>query len=151
MLQWPNYWKDEIFRDITYLELIPIALAIFLWGSEFKNKKILFHCDNAAVVFIINNKSSKSDRVMSLLRYIVYCSLSLNVQLKTRHISSITNTIADALSRGQVDRFKKAAIPLSNTSSVLEPFVLEANKLIEASISRSTRLTYEYGSFISKF
>ena len=128
MLQWPNYWKDEIFRNITYLELIPIALAMFLWGSEFKNKKILFHCNNAAVVFIINNKSSKSDRVMSLLRYIVYCSLSLNVQLKTRHTSSITNTIADALSRGQVDRFKKAAIPLSNTSSVFGTFCVRSQQ-----------------------
>ena len=107
MLQWLNYWKDEIFRDITYLAFIPIA--IFLWGSDFKIKKILFHCDNAAVVFIINNKSPTSDRVMSLLRYIAYCPLSLNVQLKAKHISSINNMITDALSRGQVDHFENAA------------------------------------------
>ena len=88
--------------------------------------------------FINNNKSSKSDGVMPLLRYIVYYSLSLNTQLKAKHISSINNTIADAPSGRQVDRFKKVApdsgvIPLYNTSSVLETFVLEANKLIEAS------------------
>lgn len=141
MLQCPNDWKDEIFRDITYLELIPIALAIFLWESEFENKKLLFHCDNAAVVSIINKKSSKSDRVVSLLRYIVYCSLSLNRQLKEKHIlvSSINNTITDALSRGQVDRFNKAAPdsdpwPCMIPAQFLEPFVLEANNLIEAAI-----------------
>ena len=37
--KWRNYWDDGIFRDITSLELIPIGLAIFLWGREFKNKK----------------------------------------------------------------------------------------------------------------
>ena len=85
---------------------------------------------------------------MSLLRSIVYCSLSQNAQLKAKHISSINNTIVDALSRRQVYRFKKVApdsgvILLCNTSSVLEYVVLEANKLIEASLSRNTRLTYE--------
>ena len=32
-LLWPISWyKTEILRDITYLELVPIALSIFLWG-----------------------------------------------------------------------------------------------------------------------
>ena len=41
MLKWPTDLADtEILKEITYLELVPIALAIFLWGYEFKNKNI---------------------------------------------------------------------------------------------------------------
>ena len=41
MLKWPTDWADtEILKDVTYLELVPIALAICLWGYDFKNKKI---------------------------------------------------------------------------------------------------------------
>ena len=60
-----------------YLELIPIALAIYLWGHLLKNKKVIFFCDNEAVVFILNNKSAKSERVMTLLRFVVYWTLKV--------------------------------------------------------------------------
>ena len=110
MMQWPTVWANtEILKDITYLELVPIALAIYLWGCEFKNKRILFFSDNSAVVSIINNKSSKSERVMSLLRYIVYWTLTFNFQLKCKHIPSFKNKIADSISRGQVEYFRQLA------------------------------------------
>ena len=107
-LQWPTEWKSTpSLRDITYLELIPIALAIFLWGQEFRNKKVMFFSDNEAVVSILNSKTSKSETVMSLLRFIIYCTLKLNIQLKSKHISSKDNKIADFISREQVERFRK--------------------------------------------
>lgn len=28
-IQWPQHWSSDIRRDMTYLELIPVALAIF--------------------------------------------------------------------------------------------------------------------------
>jgi len=32
---WPDDWKGkEIMRDITFLELVPILLALFIWGVE---------------------------------------------------------------------------------------------------------------------
>jgi hypothetical protein len=66
-LQWPSEWKSTpLLRDITYLELIPIALAIFLWGQEFRNKNVIFFSDNEAVVSILNSKTSNSKTVMSL-------------------------------------------------------------------------------------
>ena len=107
-LQWHTEWKSTpLLRDITYLELIPIALAIFLWGQEFRNKNVIFFSDNEAVVSILNSKTSKSKIVMSLLRFIIYCTLKFNIQLKSKHISSKDNTIADFISRGQVERFRK--------------------------------------------
>ena len=113
-LEWPTDWNSsEIFKDITYLEIIPIALAIFLWFDQFYKKNILFHIDNLAVVNILNKKSSKSERVMSILRLIVYCSLIGNFQFKAVHILSKDNAIADALSRANFQKFRRLA-PLAN-------------------------------------
>ena len=120
-MQWPDSWTNtDILRDITYLELIPIALAIFLWGNIMKNKKVLFLSDNEAVVYILNNKTSKSDRVMSLLRPIVYWTLVSNIFLKSKHLPSVDNSIADSLSRGQVGRFRQLA-PMAEHSPTTIP------------------------------
>jgi hypothetical protein len=61
-LKWPKEWSGtDILRDMTYLEIIPIALAIFLWFDRFQLQNILFYSDNLAVVSILNSKSCKSE------------------------------------------------------------------------------------------
>jgi hypothetical protein len=67
---------------------LPIALAICLWHKEFHKKKILFHIDNLAVVSILTSMSTKSDRVLKVLRFIVYRSLIGNFHLKAKYINS---------------------------------------------------------------
>ena len=115
-LPWPVEWDgSEIMKDMTYLEIIPIALAIFLWFDKFHLKNILFHSDNSAVVTILNKKSTKSERVMSILRLIVYCSLIGNFQFKAVHIFSKYNSVADALSRANFQKFRCLA-PLADHS-----------------------------------
>ena len=71
-LRWSEHWDQIILSDIAYLESVPMALAICIWKNKFQSKKIIFNCDNMAVVSILNNKSSKNDSVMSLLRKIAY-------------------------------------------------------------------------------
>jgi len=106
-LEWPNEWAEsDILKDMTYLEIIPIALGILLWCNKFYLKNILFFSDNQAVVTVLNNKSCKSERVMSILRLIVYCSLIGNFQFKAVHIFSRNNPIADALSRAKFQKFR---------------------------------------------
>jgi hypothetical protein len=63
-------------RDITFLEIIPIALSIFLWHKLFYKKKIIYYIDNMAVVSVLNSKTSTSARVMVLLRFLFYWSSS---------------------------------------------------------------------------
>jgi hypothetical protein len=96
---------------MTYLEIIsiPIALAIFLWFDRFQLKNILFYSDYLAVVSILNSKSCKSERVMCILRLIVYCSLIGNFQFKAKHIYSKNNMIADSLSRANFQKFRQLA------------------------------------------
>ena len=44
----PKLWN----RSIQWQGLCPIALACLLWGHQWSGKKLLFHCDNQAVVDI---------------------------------------------------------------------------------------------------
>ena len=95
---------------MTYLEIIPIALAMCLWFDRFQLKNVLFYSDNLAVVNILNSKSCKSERVMCILKLIVYCSLIGNFQLKAKHIYSKNNMIVDALSRANFQKFRQLAL-----------------------------------------
>jgi hypothetical protein len=45
---------------------------VYLWGNQWHGKKILFHSDNQSVVEILNSCTSKSERVMTLVRHIVF-------------------------------------------------------------------------------
>jgi hypothetical protein len=87
---WPKDWEEiGILSDVTFLELFPVVAALFIWGSELKNKNILFHVDNQAVVTIINKKSSKSPRVMSLVRKMVLvCLIKYFIESRTYFGSS---------------------------------------------------------------
>jgi hypothetical protein len=42
---------------ISFLELVPVVLALYLWADEFTGKKVLFHIDNLALVSIMNKRS----------------------------------------------------------------------------------------------
>ena len=74
-----------------------------------KNKKVLIHIDNQCVVTILNKKSSKSCRVMSLVRKLVLVSLRYTILIKGQNIIGKPNCIIDALSRCNWQRFRELA------------------------------------------
>ena len=105
---WPEHWiKSGILSDITFLELFPIVVAVNIWGSYLRNRKIIFNSDNQAVVTIINKKSSKSERVMTLVRSLVLSTLTQNIMIKSVFIKGKLNLIADSLSRCDWQRFRR--------------------------------------------
>ncbi|XP_062597918.1 uncharacterized protein LOC134259342 [Saccostrea cucullata] len=108
-LHWPHGWPEECYRDITFLELVPIVLGVMIWAESLRNKKLLLHIDNLSLVYIINNKSSKNKRIMILVRMLVLQTLKFNVQIKAQHIPGVKNEIADAISRFQWTRFRQLA------------------------------------------
>lgn len=108
--RWPNSWADaEFIKDISFLELVPIVLALFCWASSFANMKILFRTDNEALVYVINKRTSKSKAVMKLVRPLVLFTLCNQIQFKAKHIPGSKNIIADSLSRFQMARFREVA------------------------------------------
>lgn len=84
-LGWSDHWKaSDIFSVITFLELVPITMAFAIWGSNLSGKQLIIHTDNEALVSILNCNTSKSKRVMYLLRQLVLQGLMLNIQFKAK-------------------------------------------------------------------
>lgn len=107
---WPESWhKTGITKDITAIELFPILVSMHIWDKQFENKKILFNCDNMAVVHIINKMTSKSENVMCILRLLTLKCLHNNTIVKAAHVQGSKNEICDSLSRFQFNRFRELA------------------------------------------
>lgn len=111
--RWPSSVTTDVEKHHTismaYMELYPIAVSAILWGGEWTQKKILFHCDNMGTVEIIKKGRSKSPIIMKLMRRLTWCSLKGKFTIYATHIAGKTNTIADYLSRLQIDKFRSAA------------------------------------------
>ena len=96
-------------RSIQWQELYPIALACLLWGHQWSGKKLLFHCDNQAVVDIWASGTSREPVIMHLVRSIFFSAATNNYTVLVTHIVGTNNSIADSLSRLQISRFRRLA------------------------------------------
>ncbi len=107
---WPDSWRRLGITDsITTLEYFPILVAVHVWGERLRNKRVLFRCDNQAVVHILNTQTSKDCTIMILVRELTLRCLHLNLSVKAEHIPGASNGITDSLSRLQMDRFRRLA------------------------------------------
>jgi hypothetical protein len=90
-LAWPKQWGGfDIFADITFLELVPIAMAFEVWGKSLSGQKVIIHTDNIALVSILNSKTSRSTRVMHLLRRLVLQGLLTQYSIQSSAYSRYT-------------------------------------------------------------
>ena len=122
-LRWPHSWKTtNLIKNMSFLELVPVVLSIFLWVHLLGNKKVLFHIDNLALVSIVNKRSSKVKNIMKLIQPFVLLSMIHNVQFKAVYIPSAKNEISDSLSRFQDNRFR-FLVPETDKSPVQIPSV----------------------------
>lgn len=107
---------DDVAVSMSFRELYPIVVAAILWGSRWHRKRILFHCDNLGTVHIIKKGRSKSKSVMMLMRKLTWCALINQFSVYAEHIPGKLIPIADALSRLQIDTFRRLA-----PAAALEP------------------------------
>ena len=103
---WPPLLQN---RSIQWKGLYPIALACLLWGHQWTGKKLLFHCDNQAVVDIWASGSSRDPLIMHLVRSIFFTAATNHFTVLVTHIVGTSNVIADSLSRLQMSRFRLLA------------------------------------------
>ena len=97
--------KDTNKPSIEYLELYAVCVGLFVWVEHFRNMRLLIHCDNQAVVAMINNTSSSCKHCMILIRMLVLKTLKYNFRVFVRWVPTKLNSRADSLSRLQLDRF----------------------------------------------
>ena len=84
-----------------------IVMAVHTWESLWQRQKILFHCNNQAVVSVWKAGSTKAKETMALIRLLYYSAAKHNISVCTAHIAGAKNNIADCLSRFQQVKFKK--------------------------------------------
>lgn len=108
-------WPQDLLKSlgdelsIAFQELYPIVIAAILWGSLWSRKKILFFCNNLAVVYILNKGRSPCKQIMNLVRKLTLVAMLNNFSFTATHLSSKSNCIADALSRQQIAKFRQLA------------------------------------------
>ena len=105
--------------SIDWQELFAIYIACYLWGPSWSGKRICMWCDNLPVVTIINSKRSRSPRIMDLVHSITILTLVYNFTFSAKHIPGLDNSIADSLSRFQMDCFHSLAPNASPTPCII--------------------------------
>ena len=120
-IPWPQTWK---MKNIAFLELFPIIVALEIWGYLWKNHQIFFRTDNQAVAEIINKQSSRDPNIMSLVRRLVIANMSFNVHFIARHIPGTENKIADLISRFQISRAMQLEPRLNAHPTSVPPHLL---------------------------
>ena len=105
---WTEEFITAVEPSIEFLELFALVAGLLTWQEEegLCNNKISIHCDNQAVVHMINNLSSGCCHCMVLIRLITLNGLKYNWHLSARYIKSKDNKLSDALSRNQMDCFR---------------------------------------------
>ena len=116
--RWETHFPNETKgTNITFL----VALHIF--EDKVKSKRVLFHCDNAVVVEIINKQTCKCPRVMDLVRPLVLQYMRINTEIKAKHIPGVKNIIADAISGFNTQVFREHAPSADKLPKEIPPFL----------------------------
>ena len=111
---WPSDIGNSLEKDailIAFQELYPIVVAAILWGQFWSRRRIIFHCDNKATVYVLNKGRSHCPDIMKLMRRLVLIAGKNSFSYSAVHIRGQQNVLADSLSRLQIERFRRIVPP----------------------------------------
>ena len=92
--QWPQDCGDI---SIAPKELVPIVMAVVLWGPYWAGKNVRCLRNNTAVVAAVNKRSARDPTLAGLLRTLTFVAALLDIS--AQHLPGVQNTSADAISR----------------------------------------------------
>ena len=107
-----QYYKNEINpseRNIKDRELYPIALILETNGYKYQHSNILIKCDNKNAVSALINKDIRNPRSHNLVIKICETAIKHDFRFHVEWIKGKSNHLADALSRLEINKFKKIA------------------------------------------
>ena len=64
---------------------ILIVMAAMVWGSKWKGLSVRFHCDNSAVVVLLNASAVRDNSLMHLMRCLSFVSAKFNFVFSSSH------------------------------------------------------------------
>ena len=98
--------------NIVPLEMINILVAIRTWAPQWQGRKVVFHCDNQAVVSVLNSGNTRDMTLATMACNINTITAHLDIDLVTVHIEGKLNVIADTLSRLSINPCLMSKIPV---------------------------------------
>ena len=96
---YPPEWSS---MNIAILELYPIYVAVVMFATKMSNSHIIFHCDNQAIVSVLNSQTTKDPHILAILRKLLLVLMQHNISFRAQYLSSFQNLISDRISRFQV-------------------------------------------------
>ena len=121
-VQWPEPWSEV---RIAAKEMAPIVMAAATWGQTWHRCNVFFHCDNAAVVAVIQRKSTRDALFLHLLYF--YAAF-FQFSYSAHHLPGVSNVAADALSRGNMSLFLSLfpqGVPSTVSQEVMQLLLLQ--------------------------
>ena len=128
--EWP---KSAAGLSINELELFVIAIAAKKWGPKWARKKVIATCDNMASVWTINTGSARNPAMMVAMRELFLAAARNSFEMKSKYINTKLNVMADAISRGDLERFFKHAREVCGLNKLTR---VEPNTDVAAVVSR---------------
>ena len=113
------HWKwSEKAREwhIAPKELLPVVLVCVMWGKEWRGKKVTCHCDNMAVVEVLNSGYSKDKNIMHMLRCLFFISEHHQFLVEAVHMPGKLNQAADAISQNNISHLLQVRITRGSTT-----------------------------------
>lgn len=146
---WDNQWFQLQWKDflefaevcIAAKELLPIVTAAAIWGREWRNGRICFHCDNMAVVKTIKSGYCKEPYMAHMLRCLFFLEAKFNFSIVAQHVPGVNNQPADALSRDQLPLF----LQLKPTANRTPTFV--DNRVVKGLVSTQEWTTMSWSKW----
>ena len=132
-------WPDFLYHDdIDVLELFAIMAAARTWGHEWAGRRVVFVTDNKPITQIWEKGSTPTPKLMSIVRRLYLHAAISHFSISFKHIFSYHNAVADALSRFQMERFRRLAPHADKTPTPIPADVWQLeNHLVRARVSAS--------------
>ena len=110
---------------ITAKELLPIVVAMAVWGKAWQGQSVLARCDNMAVVAIVNSGTSRETEAMHLRRCLAFLEAKWSIHLWAEHVKGSDNQVADAISRNKPEVLSLLPPQAERTPAVIPEEVLQ--------------------------
>ena len=110
-----GHWDNQVYKlaiplgysglGIVQLEMLNVFLALRVWGNTWAGYRIKLECDNEAVVVVLMQGRTRDPVLAAYARNIHMIASYFDIDLFVIHVSGIDNTVADLLSRWDLNPY----------------------------------------------